>query len=144
MSKLGFDKAIANIDTFQRRALKGMMQEAVNEFKDNFRTESASGDAWQPLATDSRGRARRDPPYPILHETGKLESEVDMKNVVVRVSSATLTVDPIDERNRGYAAYHEDFTGTHGNNVQREFMTQPDRLTEKQKEVIIKEFNRIL
>jgi hypothetical protein len=128
MSLLGFDKLILQLEKVENKFLKDGMALAQSEFRSNFDQErdSETGTDWADVV--------RGVPPPILNVTGNLKSQtLDIKNVVFRKGSATLTVDPIDYRGKGYANYH--MTGTR-NMVARPFLTQSQVLIKRQKELL--------
>lgn len=128
MSKLGFNKAIANYTKMEQAFFRRGMRAAQQEFKRNFDTESdaETGRSWDMVL--------RGYPPPILDVTGQLRAEaLSSKNVKIYRGKAVLTVDPIDGRGRGYAAYHQDGDGVN----QRKFLTQSTNLTRVQTNILL-------
>lgn len=125
MSKLGFDKALRRLAVAEKRFFVLAMQAAQKEFKTNFDTESnvQTGQSWDMVV--------RGYPPPILDVTGELRAEtLSRKNISYFRNKAVLTVDPIDNRGRGYASYHQEgFTHKNGTEVEaRKFLTQSRQL----------------
>lgn len=135
MSKLGFDKSIRKIGGSKRSFLRGAIVLARKEFKRNFDTES-----------DSESKKRWDAvlrgyPPPILDVTGELRAQaVSGGRLEFKLNSAHLTIDPLDERGRGYASYHQDGTPQMH---QRRFVTQSEALSKAQQNLLDKTFGEI-
>lgn len=155
MSRLGFDRVIARLDSAEAFSLKEMMKVARLEFVDNFRFEknSETDEAWKPV--------KRDYPPPILNVTGKLgkQTTVTRNNVIQTKGKIVLTIDPIDTgvrgainpktgkmdyrrgSGKGYAIYHQEGTSRM---AQRKFVTQSPRLTAIQKLIITGVYGSLL
>ena len=73
-------------------------------------------------------------PPPRLILTGDLFDEVKGNPIEVRGNEAKLVIDPIDERGKGYASYHQDGENNYKSKdeFQSEFITQSSNLAEKQ------------
>lgn len=131
MSQLGFNDIIRKFPKAARRFLREGVQLAQKEFKANFDGEknSESGHDWD-------STVRPNPPK-ILDVEGNLKDSTLNGIPIISVNSAVLIIDPIDDRGRGYAAYHQESPSL-GRNVQREFVTQSNSLTDKQEQLLIK------
>lgn len=135
MSKLGFDRSIRRIGGSKRAFLRGAIVLARKEFKRNFDTE-----------TDTESKKRWDAvlrgyPPPILDVTGELRAQAISGGVLkFTINSAHLTIDPLDERGRGYASYHQDGTPKMH---QRRFVTQSESLSKLQQNLLDKTFGEI-
>ena len=132
MSKLGFGQVERRMVRVERKFLTQGIKLAQKEFKENFNSESNSetGVDWEDWKIQHPGQNK------ILVKDGKLKDE-SLTNKPVIISSgstgtAILTIDPVDDRGRNYAAYHEE-SPSQGNNIQREFVTQSSNLDIKQK-----------
>lgn len=128
MSRLGFDRMLRNIRQINKEFLREGMKAAQKEFKQNFEFEvnSQTGQLWDNVV--------RSVPPPILDVTGSMKrAAIASGNVVYLGNSAVLTVDPIDKRGRGYAAYHQEGTSRA---PQREFVTQSNELTKEQESIL--------
>lgn len=141
MSILGFDKSIANIRSTKRLVLSEMMAVAKKEFKSNFDTESntETGESWKEITEVTRSR-RKNSDNPILEDTGSLKNATVNGNVLYTENTATLTVNPVDNRGREYAKYHQDGDGVE----ERAYITQSQSLTRKQEEIIFNNINQYL
>ena len=97
------------------------MEESQREFAHNFENEvnSETGEDWTPLA-ESTLQSKENPDNGILVDTGSLKNETLRGNIVYTQNSATLIVDPIDKRGRGYASYHMDGDGV----PERDYITR--------------------
>lgn len=135
MSKFGFDKIARKYSAGEKRILVALIEDGRKEFKFNFQNEMNSENM------SSWSAVQRPVPPKILIRTGKLSGEaIRSGRVVYRAGRATLTVDPIDERGRPYADYHQSGIGR---NPERQFITQSDGLTRTQVNTILKELDRI-
>ena len=122
MSKLGFGNLFLDKNAFFIKA----MEVAKDEFRDNFANEanSESGQDWQMV--------KREIPPPILNVTGTLEkSATRAGDVQVTGNTAKFEISAVDNRNREYASFHQE-SPSKGNNVQREYVTQSEGLTDRQ------------
>lgn len=135
MSKLGFDRVIKSLPAAKRSFLKQGLFAARKEFKRNFDTESnaESGTNWDMVL--------RGYPPPILDVRGELRAQaIQGGNVTITLNSITLEIDPLDERGRGYAEYHQEGTDVM---AQRAFVTQSKQLTKEQEILLNKNFDPI-
>lgn len=102
---------------------------AREEMLENFESQSSkeSGQLWPELSY------RYEPPTK-LDLTGELKNEVATSRPNVSGNKGVLVIDPIDEKGRGYASYHEDGVNQYKDKeeFQREFVTQSSELAEKQ------------
>jgi hypothetical protein len=138
MSQLGFDKVIQQIKSGQKKLLGDLIKISQEEFAENFETESnkETGDSWKPV--------KREVPPPILVETGKMKDQTINGIPKIVGNTATLVIDPIDDRGRTYAAYHQQPTDSginFGHNVEREFVGTSKETVEKHIEKITEEYN---
>lgn len=140
MSKLGFDKILNNIHLIEKNFIKDAMNLAIKEFNHNFKTErnSETGINWE--------KTIRPNPPKILDVTGTLKNKTTLAISTLKIENsvfykkvkATITIDPIDDRGRGYARYHQEgFKHTSGKFVvARKFVTQSLKLTLEQKRIL--------
>lgn len=140
MSKLGFDKVMMEMNGVERVFLKKGMKISMNHFEKNFDTESntATGNEWNDVV--------RDVPPPILNVTGKLKEEsTNERNVEYSGNKATLTVDPIDKRGKGYAEYHEEGINQYRSksDFQREFITEGQDMMDEIEVMLINELDKV-
>ena len=140
-SKFGFGR----IDTsgIARDFLAGGVRLAQEEWKGNFESESTNGESWEQLTY-------RDVPPPILDLTGKMKDETVNGKPSISVSGANgkavLDINPEDERGRNYASFHEQKSsgdtgeisgdGDYGHNIQRQFLTQSEKLDLEQENLL--------
>lgn len=134
MSKLGFDRILSKLSRAEKRFLQDGMRIAKREFKQNFDKEqnSETGNSWDMVV--------RAYPPPILEETTRLRRETLYGEVIYSVGKASLIIDPVDKRGRGYASYHEEGTDIM---PQREFVTQSENSTNLQIEALYKRLDEI-
>lgn len=83
---------------------------------------------------------QRATPPPILNVTGRLKSNVATGLKIISYRAFRIEADPVDERGRGYAKYHNEGIGT---NPQRSFAKQDDLLTTTQLNILKEETGRI-
>lgn len=130
MSTWGFDEILRRYPRAEKRFLReGIVLAQKEEFAKNFILEenSESGVEWQETTK----------PNPILKDTLKLREEtLSQKNITVAGNQGILFIDPVDDRGRGYAAYHQE-SPSQGNNIQREFITSSESLMDKQEALLI-------
>jgi len=123
----------------ERRFLQKGIELAQEEMKENFDTESnkETGSSWN-------GISYRDTPPPILDLSGDLKSEAIGNKPIIVGNTGTLTIDPIDERGKGYASYHQDGENQYRSETEfkREFVTQSKELENKQVSLLINELDR--
>lgn len=139
MSKLGFDKVLQDMNGIEGVFLRKGMKISMIYFEKNFETESntATGNEWNDVV--------RDVPPPILNVTGKLKEETtNEKNVAYLGNKATLTIDPIDKRGKGYAEYHEEGINQYRSksDFQREFVTEGEDMLDEIELMLINELNK--
>lgn len=134
MSKLGFDRIIKRLDRAEKEFLTRGMKLAQKEFSKNFKSQSDAekGTSWLDV--------ERGVPPPILDVSGELVAEATSPaNIKFSKNFATLTIDPIDERGRGYAEYHQEGINQYRtkDSFQRRFVTQSSNLDREQKNALI-------
>lgn len=138
MSKLGFDKLLSSFSNLEREFLTKGVKLAQREFEHNFESESNSEsyETWNDVV--------RDVPPPILDVTGKLKNEATTNIPILSKGKAVLTINPIDERGREYASYHQDGENQYRSKeeFQREFVTQSEELTQKQVNLLEREADK--
>lgn len=139
MSLLGFNIVINNLKNSTKPMLKEMMDASKREFEENFETESniETGHPWQPLS-QSTLLTKENPDNGILVDTGALKNEATKGKVVYTQNSATLIVDPIDKRGKGYASYHMDGDGV----PERDYLTRSSHLEQEILEIAMKHVDK--
>ena len=135
-SKLGFGNLKLDEKSFFNSAIK----EAKNEFSSNFNEEknSESGQNWN--------KVKREVPPPILNVTGKLkDSSTREGDIKISGNTASFEISAIDDRGHEYASFHEDGENQHvsKSEFQREFVTQSEKLTERQVNLLLKEVDKM-
>jgi|ERR1700735_1101322 len=127
--RFNFRQVQTKMRTVERKFLVEGIKLAQEEMKENFDGEinSETGSSWNSISY-------RDVPPPILDLTGDLKSEALGNKPVIVGNTATLTIDPIDIRGKGYASYHQDGENQYRSQgeFQREFVTQSKDLENKQ------------
>ena len=138
--RFGFNISSKQFKLAERNFISNGIKLAQLEMKENFEgeTNSESGNAWNDISY-------RDFPPPILDLTGELKNEAIGNKPIIVGNSGTLTIDPIDERGKGYASYHQDGVNQYRSKDEfhREFVTQSEELTNKQTNLLLNEFNLI-
>lgn len=130
-SKLGFGSLKLDTGLFFRES----MTAAKEEFASNFENEenNETGQNWN--------KVKRDVPPPILNVTGALKDSATREgDIKISGNTSSFEVSAIDSRGKEYASFHEDGENQHVSKeeFQREFVTQSDKLTEKQVNILIK------
>lgn len=139
MSKLGLNNLLKDFESLEKKFFDRAIKESKKEFRSNFNKERN-----HETDTDWDMVLRVYPP-PILDVSGLLKNEVLNNKHKTFKGVAILTVNPIDERGRGYAKYHQEgFFAKNGDFVApREFFTQSSNLTRKHKEILLDETHKI-
>jgi len=127
------------MNRIERVFLRKGMKISMMHFGKNFDTESntATGNEWNDVV--------RDVPPPILNVTGKLKEETtNERNVAYLGNRATLTINPIDERDKEYAEYHEEGINQYRtkSEFQREFVTEGKDMLDEIELMLINELNK--
>ncbi|MEO7531556.1 MAG: hypothetical protein ABIS69_09095 [Sediminibacterium sp.] len=137
MDRFGFNKI--RIDRVTKRFLTQGIKLAQEEIKQNFDTQSEQehGKSWNSISY-------RNVPPPILNLKGKLKFIAINGKPSIVGNTATLTIDPLDDRGKGYASYHQDGINQFRSkdNFQREFVTQSKNLENKQVSMLIQELDK--
>jgi len=130
MSTWGFDDVIREYKRAEKRFLReGIILAQKEEFAKNFVTESNS-ETGVPWMDTTR-------PNPILKDQLRLRQEtLSQGNITIAGNKGILFIDPVDDRGRGYAAYHQE-SPSQGNNIQREFITASNEILDKQEALLI-------
>lgn len=139
MSKFGFDRKIAAWQSIKQHAMERVAIETQKHFVSNFDTESWNNAKWDALEPSTRTKQTAD--LPILNVTGKLKGAVADSIKSVTSSQVVMIADPIDNRGRSYADYHNE--GTPFRLPQRSFMKQDDRLTKLQLRILEEETGKV-
>ena len=132
MSKFGFDRKAAAWHGIMQNAMQQVANKTRDYFIVGFNTESWGSAKWQ-------GVVRATPP-PILNVTGKLKNSVQNSIVSVTSNRVEMIADPIDNRGRGYANYHNEGTPQM---PRRSIMKQEERLTKLQLNILEQETGKV-
>lgn len=128
-NKFNFRQVAQKMRQVERRFLNDGIKLAQQEMKENFDSESnkETGESWNSISY-------RDVPPPILDLSGDLKGEALGNKPQISGNVATLVIDPIDHRGKGYASYHQDGENQYRSQgeFQREFVTQSQDLENKQ------------
>lgn len=129
MDKFGFNKVANAVRASEQVFLQKGVQLAREEMISNIALSNnqETGESYPPLSY------REEPPQRLVL-TGELLREVESNPIRVSGNHAVLTIDPIDERGRGYASYHEEGENQYKSKseFQAEFVTQSSELAQKQ------------
>lgn len=124
----------------ERPFLDGGMKLAKDEFAGNFSTESnaETKNPWNDVV-----RTTSDP---ILDVSGRLKTAATKDGgIVYGNKKATFNINPIDNRGREYAQYHQDGINQYRtkDEFEREFVTQSDDLNNKQENLLLNLINKL-
>lgn len=137
-NKFGFSDIARRAKIAERNFLLKGIKLAQEEISENFSSQSSkqSKKSWNELSY-------RNVPPPILDLTGELKGDALGNKPQIFGNKAVLTIDPIDERGKGYASYHEDGINQYKSKdeFQREFVTHSNELENNQVSTLIKELN---
>jgi phage gpG-like protein len=133
MSKFGFNRVSAAIQSGMKDTIRELAECAKDEFVSNFQQQAFDGQQWADL------KYRHEPP-PKLMLTGQLHENTKNSIKTVTDKQAVLENESIDAKGRSYAAYHN--TGT-DRMAARPFMLHTSKLTQKHLEILYRNTNKI-
>jgi hypothetical protein len=138
MSKFNFRQVQSKLKRIERDFIANGIELARREMLDNIRNQSSkeSGQPY-PELTYLLDWKPKNPPRLVL--TRALLDEIIFNRPVILGNKGILTIDPIDERGKGYASYHQDGENQFKSkeDFQAEFVTQSSELDAKQKTLLI-------
>ena len=131
--RFGFGEILKKLPSIEKEWLTDGIKVAQQEFKSNFEQEkdSEKNKNWNPVI--------RQVPPPILQDTGEMMEQSISGVPVISGNKAVLTIDPIDERGKGYAEYHQEGINQYRSQeeFQRQFITESEDTDKKLKSLLI-------